>query len=164
MRSKISILYPTKGAHGSVAWRYILGLLCVTSIILIKRWFQNHTATDAFSLSECEVTNNGDNELVLALHHGIMTAAECGRTVHIDHKGKKHTGVVVDKCTGCDNLDSYAVMHGTRGRHQLRICPRKLGERCWCGSMASFESTICIYTTLEYLNWALHQTPATSAD
>jgi hypothetical protein len=60
-------------------------------------------ATDAFSPSACGVTNNGESDLVLALPQGIMTRAECGRAVHINYKGKRHTGVVVDKCTGCDN-------------------------------------------------------------
>lgn len=55
------------------------------------------TATDAFSPSACGVTNNEESDLVLALPQGFMTRAECGRAVHINYKGKRHTG------TGCDN-------------------------------------------------------------
>jgi hypothetical protein len=61
------------------------------------------TARDASSPSACGVTNNGETDFVLALPQGIMTTGDCGRTVHIDYEGQKYTGVVVDKCMGCDD-------------------------------------------------------------
>ncbi|OQD76777.1 hypothetical protein PENANT_c117G10682 [Penicillium antarcticum] len=61
------------------------------------------TARDASSPSACGVTNNGEADFVLALPQGIMTTGDCGRFVHIDYEGQKYTGVVVDKCMGCDD-------------------------------------------------------------
>lgn len=61
------------------------------------------TATESSSPSACGTVNDGEKEFLLALSHDIMTPADCGRMVHIKYNGITHTGVVVDKCMGCDN-------------------------------------------------------------
>jgi hypothetical protein len=48
------------------------------------------------------MTNDGFTENVVALPVGIMTDADCGKTVTITYNGKTATGIVVDKCMGCD--------------------------------------------------------------
>ncbi|CAI7600721.1 unnamed protein product, partial [Penicillium discolor] len=61
------------------------------------------TATTSTNPSSCGTTNDGTVENVLALPHGIMTDSDCGKTVTITYKGQTATGIVVDKCMGCDN-------------------------------------------------------------
>ncbi|KGO68440.1 Barwin-related endoglucanase [Penicillium italicum] len=61
------------------------------------------TATTATNPSSCGTTNDGTVENVLALPHGIMTDSDCGKTVTITYNGQTATGIVVDKCMGCDN-------------------------------------------------------------
>lgn len=61
------------------------------------------TATTATNPSSCGTTNDGETELVLALPVGIMTDADCGKSVTIEYNGVTETGKVVDKCMGCDN-------------------------------------------------------------
>lgn len=53
--------------------------------------------------STCGVTSNGGLDLVRAWAQGMMTSSECGLTVYIDYKEKYYNGVIVGKCTGCDN-------------------------------------------------------------
>ncbi|OQE36057.1 hypothetical protein PENCOP_c012G06067 [Penicillium coprophilum] len=61
------------------------------------------TATTSTNPSSCGTTNDGTVENVLALPHGIMTDSDCGKTVTITYNGQTATGIVVDKCMGCDN-------------------------------------------------------------
>ncbi|KAJ5501528.1 Barwin-related endoglucanase [Penicillium expansum] len=61
------------------------------------------TATTATNPSSCGTTNDGTVENVLALPHGIMTDSDCGKTVTVTYNGQTATGIVVDKCMGCDN-------------------------------------------------------------
>lgn len=61
------------------------------------------TATTTSNPSSCGTTNDGHTELVLALPHGIMTDSDCGKSVTIAYNGVTKTGIVVDKCMGCDN-------------------------------------------------------------
>ncbi|KAJ6000791.1 hypothetical protein N7481_001200 [Penicillium waksmanii] len=61
------------------------------------------TATLATNPSSCGTTNDGGSEPVLALPVGVMTDADCGKTVTISYGGVTKTGTVVDKCMGCDN-------------------------------------------------------------
>lgn len=61
------------------------------------------TATTSTNPSSCGTTNDGSVENVLALPHGIMTDSDCGKTVTITYNGQTATGIVVDKCMGCDN-------------------------------------------------------------
>ncbi|CAI7569731.1 unnamed protein product [Penicillium palitans] len=61
------------------------------------------TATTSTNPSSCGTTNDGTVENVLALPHGIMADSDCGKTVTITYKGQTATGIVVDKCMGCDN-------------------------------------------------------------
>ncbi|RHZ54102.1 uncharacterized protein CDV56_106551 [Aspergillus thermomutatus] len=61
------------------------------------------TATSASAPSSCGLTNDGFSENVLALPVGIMTDADCGKTVTVTYNGVTKTGTVVDKCMGCDN-------------------------------------------------------------
>lgn len=61
------------------------------------------TATTATNPSACGTTNDGLTELVLALPVGMMTDADCGKSVTIEYNGVTQTGKVVDKCMGCDN-------------------------------------------------------------
>lgn len=61
------------------------------------------TATIASNPSACNTTNHGLVELVLALPHGIMNQADCGKYVTITYNNVTETGKVVDKCMGCDN-------------------------------------------------------------
>lgn len=61
------------------------------------------TATLATNPSACGTTNDGETELVLALPVGLMTDADCGKSVTIEYNGVTQTGKVVDKCMGCDN-------------------------------------------------------------
>ncbi|KAJ6123781.1 hypothetical protein N7471_011098 [Penicillium samsonianum] len=61
------------------------------------------TATTTTNPSSCGTTNDGTVENVLALPHGIMADSDCGKTVTITYNGQTATGIVVDKCMGCDN-------------------------------------------------------------
>ncbi|KAJ5867435.1 hypothetical protein N7534_001988 [Penicillium rubens] len=61
------------------------------------------TATTSTNPSSCGTTNDGTVENVLALPHGIMTDSDCGKTVTVTYNGQTATGIVVDKCMGCDN-------------------------------------------------------------
>ncbi|KAJ5608294.1 hypothetical protein N7537_004913 [Penicillium hordei] len=61
------------------------------------------TATTSTNPSSCGTTNDGTVENVLALPHGIMADGDCGKTVTITYNGQTATGIVVDKCMGCDN-------------------------------------------------------------
>ncbi|CAI7564197.1 unnamed protein product [Penicillium glandicola] len=61
------------------------------------------TATTTTNPSSCGTTNDGTVENVLALPHGIMVDSDCGKTVTITYNGQTATGIVVDKCMGCDN-------------------------------------------------------------
>jgi hypothetical protein len=61
------------------------------------------TATSTSAPSSCGLTNDGFTEDVLALPVGIMTDADCGKTVTVTYNGVTKTGTVVDKCMGCDN-------------------------------------------------------------
>lgn len=61
------------------------------------------TATTSTNPSSCGTTNDGTIENVLALPHGIMKDSDCGKTVTITYNGQTATGLVVDKCMGCDN-------------------------------------------------------------
>ncbi|GIJ84986.1 hypothetical protein Asppvi_003841 [Aspergillus pseudoviridinutans] len=61
------------------------------------------TATSASAPSSCGLTNDGFTENVLALPVGIMTDADCGKTVTVTYNGITKTGTVVDKCMGCGN-------------------------------------------------------------
>ncbi|GFG16975.1 allergen Asp F7-like, putative [Aspergillus lentulus] len=61
------------------------------------------TATSPSAPSSCGLTNDGFTEDVLALPVGIMTNADCGKTVTVTYNGVTKTGTVVDKCMGCDN-------------------------------------------------------------
>ncbi|KAJ5931458.1 hypothetical protein N7516_005947 [Penicillium verrucosum] len=61
------------------------------------------TATTSTNPSSCGTTNDGTVENVLALPHGIMTDGDCGKTVTITYNGQTATGIVVDKCMGCDD-------------------------------------------------------------
>lgn len=61
------------------------------------------TATSSSAPSSCGFTNDGENESVLALPHGIMTDADCGKTVTVKYGGITKTGKAVDKCMGCDD-------------------------------------------------------------
>ncbi|RMJ26996.1 Allergen Asp [Aspergillus sp. HF37] len=61
------------------------------------------TATLATHPGSCGGTSNGRAENVLALPQALMDQADCGRTVTVRHGGNTATGVVVDKCMGCDS-------------------------------------------------------------
>jgi hypothetical protein len=61
------------------------------------------TATTSTNPSSCGTTNDGTVENVLALPHGIMADSDCGKTVTVTYNGQTATGIVVDKCMGCDN-------------------------------------------------------------
>ncbi|CAG8891133.1 unnamed protein product [Penicillium egyptiacum] len=61
------------------------------------------TATTSTNPSSCGTTNDGTVENVLALPHGIMVDSDCGKTVTVTYEGQTATGIVVDKCMGCDN-------------------------------------------------------------
>jgi hypothetical protein len=61
------------------------------------------TATTSSNPSACGTTNDGETESVLALPVGIMTDGDCGKTVTISYNGATATGIVVDKCMGCDD-------------------------------------------------------------
>lgn len=61
------------------------------------------TATSSSAPSSCGTTNDGEAESVIALPHGIMTDADCGKTVTVNYGGLIKTGKVVDKCMGCDD-------------------------------------------------------------
>ncbi|GIJ82415.1 hypothetical protein Asppvi_000923 [Aspergillus pseudoviridinutans] len=63
------------------------------------------TATSASAPSSCGLTNDGFAENVVALPVGMMTDADCGKTVTITYKGITKTGTVVDKCMGCKPTD-----------------------------------------------------------
>lgn len=61
------------------------------------------TATLASHPGSCGGTSNGRSENVLALPQALMDQADCGRTVTVRYGGVEATGVVVDKCMGCDS-------------------------------------------------------------
>ncbi|KAJ5474646.1 hypothetical protein N7475_004212 [Penicillium sp. IBT 31633x] len=61
------------------------------------------TATTTANPSSCGTTNDGTVENVLALPVGIMKDSDCGKTVTVEFEGQTATGIVVDKCMGCDN-------------------------------------------------------------
>ncbi|GFF37636.1 allergen Asp f 7 [Aspergillus udagawae] len=63
------------------------------------------TATSASAPSSCGLTNDGFSENVVALPVGMMTDADCGKTVTITYNGITKTGTVVDKCMGCKPTD-----------------------------------------------------------
>jgi hypothetical protein len=69
------------------------------------------TATSPSAPSSCGLTNDGFTEDVLALSVGIMTNADCGKTVTVTYNGVTKTGTVVDKCMGCKPTDLDASRH-----------------------------------------------------
>ncbi|KAF7114371.1 hypothetical protein CNMCM5793_008323 [Aspergillus hiratsukae] len=69
------------------------------------------TATSASAPSSCGMTNDGFTENVVALPVGIMTDADCGKTVTITYNGVTATGTVVDKCMGCDPASADISRH-----------------------------------------------------
>lgn len=69
------------------------------------------TATSASAPSSCGLTNDGFSENVVALPVGIMTDADCGKTVTITYNGITKTATVVDKCMGCKPTDLDASRH-----------------------------------------------------
>lgn len=77
------------------------------------------TATDQSAPSSCGYTNNGDHEDVVALPHGLMTEADCGKTVTIRYGPITHTGKVVDKCMGCDSSSIDLSKHLFSGLAEL---------------------------------------------
>lgn len=50
------------------------------------------TATSPSAPSSCGMTNDGETESVLALPHGLMTDADCGKTVTIHYGPITKTG------------------------------------------------------------------------
>ncbi|EAW25460.1 allergen Asp F7 [Aspergillus fischeri NRRL 181] len=69
------------------------------------------TATSASAPSSCGLTNDGFSENVVALPVGIMTDADCGKTVTITYNGITKTATAVDKCMGCKPTDLDASRH-----------------------------------------------------
>ncbi|GFF82497.1 allergen Asp f 7 [Aspergillus lentulus] len=69
------------------------------------------TATSASAPSSCGMTNDGFSENVVALPVGIMTDADCGKTVTITYNGITKTATAVDKCMGCKSTDLDASRH-----------------------------------------------------
>ncbi|KAF4217944.1 hypothetical protein CNMCM8980_000096 [Aspergillus fumigatiaffinis] len=69
------------------------------------------TATSASAPSSCGLTNDGFSENVVALPVGIMTDADCGKTVTITYNGITKTATAVDKCMGCSPTDLDASRH-----------------------------------------------------
>lgn len=77
------------------------------------------TATEASAPSSCGMTNDGNSENVIALPHGLMTDADCGKTVTIRYGPITQTGKVVDKCMGCDSSSIDLSKHLFSGLAQL---------------------------------------------
>lgn len=77
------------------------------------------TATSPSAPSSCGMTNDGETESVLALPHGLMTDADCGKMVTIHYGPITKTGKVVDKCMGCDSTSIDLSRHLFTGLAEL---------------------------------------------
>ncbi|EED23682.1 allergen Asp F7 [Talaromyces stipitatus ATCC 10500] len=72
------------------------------------------TATSLAAPSYCGTANDGSTENVVALSHAIMDQSLCGAKITVSYKGNTATGIVVDKCAGCDakSIDMSRAMFG----------------------------------------------------
>lgn len=72
------------------------------------------TATSLSAPSYCDTANDGSTENVVALSQAIMNQSLCGAKITVTYDGKTATGIVVDKCMGCDaeSIDMSRAMFG----------------------------------------------------